>query len=110
METVAIIKIIIYVFAALIWISGLIGNIKLILLYRKKDLKIRFNCLMLVLASFDLSYLLSVIFLLTSSKFGGGDSDIYMISGFVMHCNFKGSVFTTLAISIERYLVFCKNK
>ena len=84
---------------------GIIGNILLILTYKKKDLKTRFNSLMLLLAICDLFYLIFLSFTLVVLSFYG----TVPVLVFLTECVFSGSVYTTTVIALERYLVFCRD-
>ena len=88
------------VFTLVIGIFGFIGNLALIYTYSKKNLQIRFNVLMITLATFDIMYLIF-------------DSTTYLTDFWIL-INFRGfaftgSVITTVTISLERYLVLCKD-
>ena len=97
-------------FISVQWIAvvfGLIGNIALIAIFRKKDLRLRFNSLMLTLAIFDLIYLCMQI---TQSM------AVYLKEWKLVHkmkvfsnTAFSLSSFTAIAISIERYCKVCHN-
>ena len=84
---------------------GIIGNILLILTYKKKDLKTRFNSLMLLLAICDLLYLIFLSFTLVVISYIGTEPVLV----FLTECVFSGSVYTTTVIAFERYLVFCRD-
>ena len=88
-------------------VFGLIGNVALIAIFRKKDLRLRFNSLMLTLAIFDLIYLCMQI---TQSM------AMYLKEWKLVHkmevfsnTAFSLSSFTAIAISIERYCKVCRN-
>ena len=84
----------------IISIIGLLGNIALMVTYRKKNLQIRFNVLMITLACFDIFYLISD----SITQF----QDFWLL----MHLRgfgFSASILTTVCISFERYMVLCKN-
>ena len=86
---------------------GLAGDLALFYTYWKKDLKCRFNILMLQVASFDFAYL--IVEIVATSL----DSDFNMyrrISGFLYHFTFGGSVYTTALMAIERFMILCLGK
>ena len=84
---------------------GIGGNIALIRNYQAKNLKVRFNCLMLFLAICDLTYLISIIVVLIVVETVGEVHFLHWLCEVFFAC----SVYTTTAITLERYLVFCKN-
>ena len=84
---------------------GIGGNIALIRNYLAKNLKVRFNCLMLFLAICDLTYLISIIVVLIVVETVGEVHFLHWLCEVFFAC----SVYTTTAITLERYLVFCKN-
>ena len=100
----------IYGVSGITWLLGMFGNIALIAIYSKKNLNLRFNKLMITLAIFDLSYLTVHMCLFINSVTLGVTSVTHMIFGFLGYCAFKGSAFTTIAISLERYLILCKDR
>ena len=92
---------ILVVFAAF----GIGGNIALIRNYKTKNLKVRFNCLMLFLAICDLTYLISIMVVLIVVETVGEVHFLHWLCEVFFCC----SVYTTTAITLERYLVFCKD-
>ena len=84
---------------------GIGGNIALIRNYKAKNLKVRFNCLMLFLAICDLTYLISIIVVLIVVETVGEVHFLHWLCEVFFAC----SVYTTTAITLERYLVFCKD-
>ena len=89
---------------------GLIGNIALIVIFSKKDLKLRFNGLIILLAVFDLVYMTtrltwSMIFYLDLQL----DSEKYLTMVVLTEVAFSCSAFTAIAISLERYILICHN-
>ena len=86
---------------------GLIGNILLIIIFYQKDLRIRFNGLIMTLAIFDFLYI-CICFgndVCLYYKFHNGNL-FYALENFLFYC----SIFTVTMICIERYLVVCRNK
>ena len=86
-------------------VFGIGGNIALIRNYQAKNLKVRFNCLMLLLAICDLTYLISIMVVLIVVETVGEVHFLHWLCEVFFCC----SVYTTTAITLERYLVFCKN-
>ena len=84
---------------------GIGGNIALIRNYLAKNLKVRFNCLMLLLAICDLTYLISIMVVLIAFEIVGEVHFLHWLCEVFFCC----SVYTTTAITLERYLVFCKD-
>ena len=89
---------------------GLIGNIALIVIFSKKDLKLRFNGLIITLAVFDLVYMtiqltVSMIFYLNLQL----DSKKVLTMVVLTQVPFSCSAFTAIAISLEQYLMICYN-
>ena len=83
-----------------VWLFGIIGNALLILTYKRKGLDVRFNQLMVTLAVFDISFLLTTPFVLWLFK-----TDNHSEVGFEFLWNtvfilnqlaLKGSIFTTI--------------
>ena len=83
-----------------VWLFGIIGNALLILTYKRKGLDVRFNQLMVTLAVFDISFLLTTPFVLWLFK-----TDNHSEFGFEFLWNtvfilnqlaLKGSIFTTI--------------
>ena len=92
------------------WIAvvfGLIGNIALIAIFRKRDLRQRFNSLILTLAIFDVIYLCSQI--RESMTLYFGEMALYYKMEVSTKTAFSLSTFTAIAISIERYCMLCRN-
>ena len=93
-----------------IFTLGLIGNITLIVIFSRKDLKLRFNGLIIKLAVFDLVYMTSE---LTWSMIDylnvELDDEIHLTVVVLTHVAFSCSAFTAIAISLERYILICHN-
>ena len=92
-------------------VFGLIGNVALIAIFRKKDLRLRFNSLMLTLAIFDLIYLCMQItqsMAMYLKSFGPYRPLVDKMDVF-SNTAFSLSSFTAIAISIERYCKVCRN-
>ena len=124
------IQLAIFSICALIALIGIIGNIALILSYKRKGLNTRFNQLLVTLATFDLIFLLVIPSVPASFYFVSNDAPgrsgrflgtpnstaktngflaLFNIAYIVSYTALKGSIFTTIAITAERYLVDCKS-
>ena len=106
----------IFSIGALIVLIGIIGNIALIVTYQRKGLNTRFNQLMVTLATFDLIFLLVIpsvpatfYFVSTQQTDAVAALVLFNIAYIVSYTSFKGSIFTTMALTAERYLVDCKS-
>ena len=111
-EEMFLILIIIFGFSALLGLLGIIGNIGLIVVYRKKPLNVRFNALMLTLATFDLIFILTVpviAVLAMQAIFMDLFGPLHVFYYF-NQVAFSGSILTTIAVAAERYLMVCKGK
>ena len=91
-----------------IFTLGFIGNIALIVIFSKKDLKLRFNGLIITLAVFDLVYMTtrltwSMIDVLALKV------DYYLTVVVLTQVAFSCSAYTAIAISLERYILICHN-
>ena len=106
----------IFLIGALIVLIGIIGNIALIVTYKRKGLNTRFKQLVVTLATFDLIFLLVIpsvpatfYFVSTQQTDAVAALVLFNIAYIVSYTSFKGSIFTTMAITAERYLVDCKS-
>ena len=88
----------------IISIFGLVGNLALFVIYVRKDQKIRFNTLMLLITSFDFFY--NVIGI---AEFFENETLEWLIL-FLYGFTITGSVWATTLVTIERYLILCKEK
>ena len=87
---------------------GILGNIALCLTYFKKNRNLRFNQLMITLATFDFLCLISGIIhggLQISDNLAEYKVIRYIYFGFV-----GASVYTAIAICLERYLILCHER
>ena len=104
------------IFSSIVGIIGVVGNIAAMVYYQKRrsNLKSTFHGLMMALAAYDLIIIFSVILLISMPKlccdFKG--SRFYQTFApwilFTSHIGLEGSIYLTVAISIERYLVICQ--
>ena len=90
---------------------GLMSNIALIRIYKKKDLSLRFNSLMLILAMFDLATI--TLFLVTGIiQFSLGNS-MPVFNAILLYVDVSVAVcsgYTMIAVALDRYLIFCKDR
>ena len=93
-----------------IFALGFIGNIALIVIFSKKDLKLRFNGLIIALAVFDLVYMTTR---LTKSMIEylrlPLDYEKSLTVVVLTQVAFSCSAYTAIAISLERYILICHN-
>ena len=88
-----------------IFTLGFIGNIALIVIFSKKDLKLRFNGLIISLAVFDLVYMTTRLM----RSYLRLDSEIRLTVVVLTQVAFSCSAYTAIAISLERYILICHN-
>ena len=90
-------------------VIGIVSNIALIRTYKKKDLSVRFNSLMLILAIFDLAtialFILTGIVQLTVVLDPGFNAVLLYLDVIVVNC----TAYTMAAIALDRYLI-CRNQ
>ena len=85
---------------------GIISNVALIHIFKQKDLKVRFNCLMILLTAFDLAKLISfdvnalLYFLKVDAK----------ALRFLDHLVFNCSTYTMMTMAFERFRWICRQK
>ena len=96
-------KVLFFIFTAI----GLASNIALIRIYVKKDLTLRFNSLMLILASFDMTiiafFILSAMLQLTIGQ------DLNLAPMYYLDISLSVcSAYTMVAIALDRYLSLCR--
>ena len=85
---------------------GIISNIALIYIFKQKDLKVRFNCLMIFRAMFDLARLISFIVNAIMIIFEVPVVVVVFLDGVAYNC----SAYTMITIALERYRIICKQK
>ena len=110
MDPFKILEIIIYIIKAIFFAFGIYGNYSLITIYRKKNLKDRFNGLMLLLSSCAMTCLSLHLVFFICSFFIKTTSTPYLTLVFLSESPFRGIIFSTVAVATERYLVFCLGK
>ena len=99
-----------------ITLVGCCGNVALFWTYWKKNRQLRFNVLMIILAIFDSAFLgfLFGDWMISTSFFTEGLTGFAFTDGLpkagLFLFAFNGAVFTTLSISIERFMYLCKGK
>ena len=94
---------------------GLFGNIALLVTYFRKDRKIRFNNLMMLIGAFDVLFVLlalvgatsNLAFTITPTSITNQLRKWY---NFTSLWSFSGSVYVTALIAIERFLAICKER
>ena len=90
---------------------GLMSNIALIRIYKRKDSSLRFNNLMLILAMFDLATI--TLFLVTGIiQFSIGNS-MPVFNAILLYVDVSVAVcsgYTMIAVALDRYLIFCKDR
>ena len=88
-------------------IIGFASNIALIGIYKKKDLTLRFNSLMLILASFDMTII--AFFILTAMLQLTIGHDLNLAPMYYLDISLSVcSAYTMVAIALDRYLSLCK--
>ena len=92
-----------------IFTLGLIGNIVLIVIFSKKDLKLRFNGLIIKLAVFDLVYVTTQLTLSMMNYLDIKDYEKRLTVGVMHEVAYSCSALTAVAISFERYALICHN-
>ena len=96
-------EVLFFIFTAI----GLASNIALIGIYKKKNLTLRFNSLMLTLAFFDLAAVASCLLTAILQLTIGDDQNfalLYYLDVALLNC----SGYTMVAIALDRYLTLCK--
>ena len=87
-------------------LTGIVSNIAMILEFKQKDLKIRFNALIILCAIFDLTTICTCILNIVAYFIEAPLAIFLFVDYTALYC----SSFTMITISLERYLVLCKNK
>ena len=96
-------KVLFFIFTAI----GLASNIALIGIYKKKNLTLRFNSLMLTLAFFDLAAVASCLLTAILQLTIGDDQNfalLYYLDVALLNC----SGYTMVVIALDRYLSLCR--
>ena len=92
---------------------GVVSNSLLIKTYlTRKNLNILFHCLIVYLAIFDIFYLVNgtvsgVGILVYPMRLE--NKPFYLTLAILSNLTFSGSLFTTIVLAIDRYLVLCHN-
>lgn len=102
-------------FVALLVVGGIgvLGNIAAIVMFGNLKNQLNFHRLMITISIFDNAYIVLNLaiysFPYVSEKYRYGDTYCYilLIAGPFKYVALTGSIFSTMAISIERYLVVC---
>eukprot|EP00093_Oithona_nana_P015158 15158.XXX_1229320_1231616_1 [CDS] Oithona nana genome sequencing. len=101
------------IFLLIIGIFGIIGNVVAIVVFARQHLQKSFHALMLSLSAFDLVYITASILIFSIPQF----SDNYKESGIYFYIlpwvlpmaqvGLTGSIYFTMAITVERYVTVC---
>lgn len=110
MDPLSTLETILFIIKAICFAFGIYGNFSLIAVYRKKNLKDRFNGLMLLLSSCAMTCLSLHLVCFVCSFFIKTTSTPYLTLVFLSESPFRGIIFSTVAVATERYLVFCLDK
>ena len=97
-------------FLLLITTFGLVGNTYLIYLFVKARQYFKhFNALVLTLGCYDLMFLICSLILGTPFIFGTSENVLKWTHPF-SQIAMSGVIYSTIGISLERYLIICKAK
>ena len=102
------------VFIALLGVCGIFGNTAAVILFRRKrQYQSNFYALMICLALFDMFYIILAIIIFSLPKFSKSfeDGAWQVITPWaipLIQINLTGSIYCTMAITLERYLAVCK--
>lgn len=92
---------------------GIIGNVAAICLFSRQSIQLKFHRLMMMLATYDLFYILLSLILFTvpqiSEAYNTSGAHFYVLPRALplAQMSLTGSVYSTLAITVERYLIVC---
>ena len=100
-----------YVLNCLIALFGMLGNAALFKTYLRKDRSLRFNQLMIILATFDFLYL-SFLVVTGAVDIAGYDRTGKLRIGLSFNVDgfFGCSVYTAISLCLERYLILCHKR
>ena len=92
---------------------GIVGNVAALFLFSRQSKQLKFHRLMMMLAVYDLFYIILSLFLFTIPQL----SSDYKTLGLHFHVlpkalplaqvSLTGSIYSTLAMTVERYLTVC---
>ena len=99
---------------AILGVCGIFGNTAAVILFRRKrQYQSNFYALMICLALFDMFYIILAIIIFSLPKFSKSfeDGAWQVITPWaipLIQINLTGSIYCTMAITLERYLAVCK--
>ena len=94
-------------------IIGILGNTTAIYVFSTMQNRLKFHCIMIMIFLFDTSYIILNLIILSfpyiSDEYKYGDTYCHMLPIVtpLQHIALTGSIYSTMAISMERYLVVC---
>ena len=96
-------------------ILGILGNICLILNFWRQNQQRHIRALFITLAIFDLIFIICAYFAFSIKQFDFEFYEAHITIALpwllpILQSALTGSVYFTIAISVERYLLVCKNK
>ena len=104
------------VLSSIVGLIGFLGNVSAILYYRKRrsNVKTTFHGLMMALAAYDLVIIISALLLFSIPRFSCNFEETHFYQTytpwifFINHVGLEGSIYLTIAITVERYFVICQ--
>ena len=104
------------VLSSIVGLIGFLGNVSAIVYYQKRrsNVKTTFHGLMMALAAYDLVIIISAILIFSIPRFFCNleETSFYQTYTpwifFINHVGLEGSIYLTIAITVERYLVICQ--
>ena len=99
-------------FVTLISLLGLVGNIALIIGFARRNQQHfrHFNALIITLACFDLLFLICAFILGAAPTLFEVNQQILDWTHPISQIALTGVIYSTIAITVERYLITCKSK
>ncbi|XP_040579725.1 FMRFamide receptor [Lepeophtheirus salmonis] len=97
----------------LVGIIGIVGNMAAVCVFSRQKVQRNFHCLMMALALFDMSYILVSILVFSLPQFS---ENYHTSAGYfyllpwalpILQIGITGSIYCTVAITIERYFTVC---